>query len=105
MTKNKIIDTLFKYFGLFCTLLGLFVLALLLWSILSKGFSRLSWDFISNLPSRFPEKSGIMTALAGMMSLVVLTVLISFPIGIGAGIYLEEYGVKNYWAQLIWSFS
>lgn len=98
---NKIKDILFKYFAILCTLIGLIVLAFLLYDIFSRGFSRLSWDFMTSLPSRFPEKSGILTALAGTISVLILTIIIAFPIGIAAGIYLEEYGMRNIFAKFI----
>ncbi|MFS8616370.1 MAG: phosphate ABC transporter permease PstA [Solitalea sp.] len=98
---NRIIDQLFKVFAIVCTFIGISVLGVLLFDVFSRGLERLSWDFLTNLPSRFPEKSGIYTALYGMVWLLVLTILISFPIGIGAGIYLEEYGKKNRLARFI----
>lgn len=99
--KNRIYDNVFKYFALTCTLLGLVVLSFLLIDIFSKGFSRIDWDFINNLPSRMPEKAGIKTALMGMIWVLVLTVIIAFPLGIAAGVYLEEYGAKNRFAKII----
>ena len=99
--KNKLYDTLFKYFAIACTMFGLLVLALLLFDIFSRGFSRISWDFISNLPSRFPEQSGIKTALFGMVWVLVITVIIAFPLGTAAGVYLEEYGKKSRLAKII----
>lgn len=98
---NRIKDQLFKLFAIVCTFMGIAVLGVLLFDVFSRGLERLSWDFLTNLPSRFPEKSGIYTALYGMVWLLVLTILISFPIGIGAGIYLEEYGKKNRFARFI----
>lgn len=98
---NRIKDQLFKLFAIGCTFIGIAVLGVLLFDVFSRGLERLSWDFLTNLPSRFPEKSGIYTALYGMVWLLLLTILISFPIGIGAGIYLEEYGKKNRFARFI----
>ena len=98
---NRIKDNAFKYFAFVCTCLGLIVLAVLLIDIFSKGFSRIDGDFITNLPSRVPSRAGIYTALLGMIWILVLTVLIAFPVGIGAGIYLEEYGTKNRFAHFV----
>lgn len=94
-------DTAFKYLALACTGLGLLVLALLLYDIFARGSGRLSWDFITHLPSRFPEKAGILTALAGMVSVMVLTMIFAFPVGIATGIYLEEYGTRNRFARIL----
>lgn len=98
---NRLKDTAFKFFAIACTFFGLLVLAVLLYDILSKGLSRLDLDFITNLPSRRAANAGIYTALLGMIWVLVLTILIAFPIGIAAGIYLEEYGKRNRFANFI----
>lgn len=100
-TRAKLTDTVFKYIALVFTVFALGILVVLLIDIFSKGMARINWDFFRNLPSRHAEKSGIMTALAGMLSLLFFTVIIALPIGILAGIYLQEYGKKNRLAKFI----
>ena len=100
-TRAKITDTVFKYTALVFTVFALGILVVLLIDIFSKGMARINWDFFRNLPSRHAEKSGIMTALAGMLSLLFFTVMIALPIGILAGIYLQEYGKKNRLAKFV----
>lgn len=56
---------------------------------------------MTSLPSRFAERSGIYTAWAGTLWVMVCTTLISFPVGVGAGIYLEEYGKKGRLSTLL----
>lgn len=99
--RAKLKDQAFKYFAIACTALGLIALALLLIDIVSKGIHRINWEFFTSLPSRFPEKSGIFTALAGMVSLLFFTIIIALPIGVLAGVYLEEYGKKSRLASFI----
>src|SRR5688500_8040258 len=99
--KARLTDTVFKYIALVFTIFALGILVVLLIDIFSKGMARINWDFFRNLPSRHAEKSGIMTALAGMLSLLFFTVIIALPIGILAGIYLQEYGKKNRLAKFI----
>ncbi len=53
--------------------------------------SWLSWDFIVTPMSSNPVEAGIRTAILGTLYLLWLTMLISFPLGVGAAIYLEEY--------------
>ncbi|MET3113313.1 phosphate transport system permease protein [Pedobacter sp. CG_S7] len=101
LISPKVQDTLFKYFAIFCTALALITLLVLLVDITIKGIHRINWSFFVNLPSRHPEESGIYTALAGMVSLLVLTLIISLPIGILSGIYLQEYGKRNKLAKFI----
>ena len=99
--RTKLTDTVFKYIALVFTVFALGILVVLLVDIFSRGMARINWDFFRNLPSRHAEKSGIMTALAGMLSLLFFTVIIALPIGILAGIYLQEYGKKNRLAKFI----
>lgn len=99
--KNKLFDNIFKVFGILCTFFGLFILAVLIFNIVEEGLTRIDWDFIKNLPSRRAEKAGIYTALMGTLWILFLTTIIAFPIGVGAGIYLEEYGKKTKWASFL----
>ncbi len=93
--KNRWKDQIFKYWGIFCTLIGLVLLVVFMGNIVIDGISRISWDFLTKLPSRKPENSGIFTALMGSIWILLLTTIIAFPIGVAAGIYLEEYSKKN----------
>jgi phosphate transport system permease protein len=99
--KARIIDKTFKYIGLAFTVFALLVLAVLIVDILFKGLGRINWSFFTNLPSRHAANSGILTALAGMLSLLFFTILIAIPIGILAGVYLQEYGTNNKFARFI----
>lgn len=99
--KNRMIDNSFKYFAILSTLFGLVMLSVFLIDILNEGLSRINWSFITNLPSRFPEKSGILTALTGTVWVFVLTSVIAVPTGIAAGLYLEEYGRKSRLANIL----
>lgn len=93
--KNRLKDQLFKFWGIFCTLIGLVLLVIFIGDILLDGIARIDWAFITDLPSRKAEKSGIYTALMGSIWILLLTTIIAFPIGVAAGIYLEEYSKKN----------
>ncbi len=55
----------------------------------------------SNGDSRDPELAGIKGALMGSFYMLVVTVLLSFPIGVAAAIYLEEFAPRNRWSDLI----
>lgn len=99
--KNRLKDQLFKYWGIFCTLLGLVLLALFIGSILVDGIQRIDWEFITNLPSRKAERAGIYTALMGSVWILVFTTLIALPVGIAAAIYLEEYANKSKLSSLL----
>jgi phosphate transport system permease protein len=99
--RKYIYDKMFMYFGVFCTFFGLLMLAIFIGAILKDGVARLDWDFITSLPSRKAAKAGILTALAGSAWIMVLTAFIAIPMGISAGVYLEEYAKKARLGKLI----
>lgn len=98
---NRIKDDAFKYFGIFCTVAVLLVLAIFLVDILIKGVQRIDWDFLTNLPSRRASRAGILTAWTGTAWILGLTAIISIPLGVAAGIYLEEIAKKNRFSILL----
>jgi phosphate transport system permease protein len=71
---------------------ALAVLGALLVSVVSGGWERLSWDFITSYPSRRASAAGIYPALAGSVFVIALTGALALPLGVGAALYLEEYG-------------
>jgi phosphate transport system permease protein len=77
------------------------VLAIFLGDIVVEGVARIDWEFLSNLPSRRAAKAGILTAWTGTAWILGLTAIIAIPLGVSAGIYLQEYGTRNRLAHLI----
>ena len=74
--------------SIFILLMSLF---LILWDVLSQGVPWLDAQFLTGVPSRRPEQAGIFPALIGTIQVVVITVLLAFPVGVGAALYLAEY--------------
>lgn len=99
--KNRLKDSAFKYFSIFNTFIGIALLAVFVLIILRTGIERLDWQFISSLPSRFPEKAGIYTALMGTLWMLLLTIIFSVTLGVSAGIYLEEYARKGLFSKIL----
>ena len=58
-------------------------------------------NFLSRGDSREPEQAGIKGAMMGSFFTLVITLLLSFPIGIAAAVYLEEFAAKNRWTEFI----
>jgi phosphate transport system permease protein len=58
-------------------------------------------NFLTGGDSREPEKAGIWGAVAGSFFTLAITLLLSFPIGVAAAIYLEEFARRNRWTDLI----
>lgn len=66
--------------------------------MIETNFNR---TFFTAGDSREPELSGIRGALVGSMLTLLVTLILSFPIGVGAAIYLEEFAPSNRWTDLI----
>lgn len=94
-------EKLFVAISLCAVFLPLVMLLALFARLFAQGLPRLSWDFVSSYPSRHPELAGILPAAVGTLYLILLTAVIALPIGVGAAIYLEEYGHKSRLASLI----
>ena len=62
---------------------------------------RLNRTFLTAGDSREPELAGIWGAVVGSFYTLVVTLLLSFPIGVSAAVYLEEFAPKNRWTDLI----
>jgi phosphate transport system permease protein len=99
--RNRNIDTAFKYVGILSTFFGIVMLLIFVGNILIDGLTRIDWDFLTNLPSRRAEKAGILTAWTGTAWILGLTAIIAIPLGVAAGIYLQEYGKKNRMANIV----
>ncbi|MEI4195015.1 phosphate ABC transporter permease PstA [Roseovarius sp. E0-M6] len=61
----------------------------------------INWALLTNADSRFPELAGLKGALVGSFWALLVCFLISFPLGIGSAIYLEEFAPKNKWSDII----
>src|SRR4051812_27429068 len=68
--------------------------------IVYNGISALSWDFLTKSPEDGMTKGGIYPAIIGTMYLVGLSMLIAFPVGLCAGLYINEYA-KDGWIKRI----
>jgi phosphate transport system permease protein len=80
---------------LICLLAALLALVTLLVDVFRDGVSRIDGEFLSRLDSRLPTRAGIKPALIGTVWLMGLVALISFPVGVGAAVYLEEFAPRN----------
>jgi phosphate transport system permease protein len=99
--NNRLKNNIFKYWAISCTLFGIAMLLIFLINIVIDGVGRIDWKFITDLPSRKPELAGIYTAIMGTVWILGLTAIIAIPIGVAAGIYLEEYGKKSRFANIL----
>ncbi|MBS0196733.1 MAG: phosphate ABC transporter permease PstA [Planctomycetes bacterium] len=77
------------------------VLVGLITDLIRTGADRLSWDFLTSFPSRSPAKAGIKSALVGTCLVMLVTASTAIPLGVAAGMFLEEYARKNWITAII----
>ncbi len=101
IARRKSLDALFAIIGLLAMLVGLVTLLALLMDLALDGAGRLSWQFFTSYPSRFASQAGILSAWVGTTLVMLVTALTAVPLGVAAGVYLEEYAPKNWLTALI----
>ena len=93
---RKLKDKVFRYLFFSCIIFCIVFLVLLLFGIIKQGIRWMSFEFLTNFPSKIrPQRAGVYPALLGSLWLVGLVGLMTITIGVGAAIYLEEYSNKK----------
>jgi phosphate transport system permease protein len=98
---RKQVDKLFVILGLLIMIGCLGILAYLFLDLVRDGAQRFGWKFFANFPSRKAENAGILSPAVGTSLIMVVTALVSLPVGVAAAIYLEEYAPKNWFTGII----
>ncbi len=98
---NKIKHFFNWIFLLGSTLTVCLILGIILWDIFSKGYSSISWAFISQLPTAGMTKGGILPAIVGTILLTFITTLFSVPFGVACAVYLNEYAQASLLTNII----
>jgi phosphate transport system permease protein len=94
-------DLRFGIIGLAVLILAMGALLALIADFVVDGVPRISLEFLSNYPSRRPNEAGILSAWVGTVVVMITTTVLAVPIGVAAGVYLEEYASKNWMTDLI----
>ena len=101
VARGKQWDKVFVIIGLICLMIGVLTLAVLLAGLVQDGAGRLNWDFFTSFPSRRAENAGILSAIVGSSLVMLLTAITAIPLGVAAGVYLEEYARRNWVTEII----
>jgi len=99
--KNKRVEALFRTLFMLMTLLLILPVAIILGTLIVKGGSVISIDFLFTNPTNGMTAGGIFPALLGTVWLVSVALLISVPLGIAAAVYLSEYAPENWFTRTI----
>lgn len=99
--RAKRSDLAFATGGLAVLIIAMGLLVTLVVDLLIDGLPRLTWDFFTSFPSRKPEQAGILSAWVGTSLVMIVTAALAVPLGVLAGLYLEEYAPKNWVTDFI----
>jgi phosphate transport system permease protein len=94
-------DLVFALVGIVALMIAVLTFLALFVNMALDGLPRLDWQFFTNFPSRRAAQAGILSAWVGSTLVMVVTAFFAVPLGVAAGVYLEEYARKNWVTDLI----
>jgi phosphate transport system permease protein len=101
IASHKRWDKVFALCGLLALMVGVLTFCTLFVEMAIEGIPRLTLDFFTNFPSRKPAQAGILSAWVGSVLVMLVTAFFAVPLGVAAGLYLEEYAPKNWVTDII----
>jgi len=101
IAKAKRWDVIFVVLGIIALGIGLLTFVVLFLDMLIDGWARLRPEFFTQFPSRRAGQAGILSAWVGTILVMIVTAAVAVPLGVAAGVYLEEYAPKNWVTDLI----
>ena len=99
--KVRILDTLIYGLIYFCAGLSVLLIAGIISYVFVKGFSQINWEFLTTTTSILKGTVGIAANILNTVYIIVLTMFLATPIGVGAAIYLNEYAKPGRLVRLI----
>jgi phosphate transport system permease protein len=101
LKKRYAAERRFKALGVAAIILSLSFLAFLLVTMVAKGLGGIDWAFMRGSASTDPAVAGIWGAFKGSLLTMAVTLALSFPMGVLAAIYLEEFAPRSKWVDWI----
>jgi phosphate transport system permease protein len=99
--KMKVQDLVFGVLGVAVLVFVMGLLFTLVIDLMGDGLGRIDGAFLTEFPSRRAASAGILSAWVGTSLVMFVTALLAIPLGVGAGVYLEEYAPKNVLTDII----
>ncbi len=101
IAKQKRWDLVFVILGIVALGIGVLTFLALFIDMVIDGFPRLSAKFFTEFPSRRAGDAGILSAWVGTILVMFVTAVVAVPLGVAAGIYLEEYAPRSWITDII----
>jgi phosphate transport system permease protein len=91
----------FKAIGLIAIVMSMAFLAFLLVTMLKNGIGGLDWSFLTQSDATEPDQAGVWGSMKGSILTMAVTLALSFPMGVLAAIYLEEFAPRSRWVDWV----
>ena len=101
ITTHKRWDMMFGVLGIIALMIGLLTFVALFTNMAINGLGRIDMNFLTSFPSRRAADAGILSAWVGSILVMFVTACAAVPLGVAAGVYLEEYAPKNWITDII----
>lgn len=99
--RRRVYDGVMKGLVLLGAGLTIALLVALIGYILVRGLPHVTWQLLSTSPSMMKGTIGILPNILNMLYLILFTLLISLPLGVGAAVYLTEYAKNRRFAEMV----
>lgn len=101
MNIGKIKEKFGFLFLKLCAATVISALVFILYDIVSKGWVKISWNFLTSMPSQGMTEGGILPAIVGTFFVTAITAVLAVPLGMGCAVYLNEYAGDTKITRLI----
>ena len=101
IATHKRWDMMFGILGIIALMIGLMTFVALFSNMAINGLGRIDMNFLTSFPSRRAADAGILSAWVGSILVMFVTACAAVPLGVAAGVYLEEYAPKNWITDII----
>lgn len=101
IARRKIRDLIFAGIGVACLAMAFLTIAALFADMIVTGWARFRPEFFTEFPSRRAAQAGILSAWVGSVLVMLVTAAVAVPLGVAAGVWLEEYAPKHWITDVI----
>ena len=99
--KSRPLDNILLGLIYLCMSITVVLLAIIIGYVAYRGISKVNWEFLSTVPSTINGTFGILGNIVNTLYIIVITLLIALPVGIGSAIYLNEYAKNMKFVRII----
>lgn len=99
--KSRPLDNILLVLIYLAMIITVVILLSIIGYVAYRGISKVNWEFISTVPSTINQTFGILGNIVNTLYIIIITLLIALPIGIGSAIYLNEYAKNAKFVRVI----